>query len=485
MKRLVSPGVLLLGLLIGPAKAHATEPAVSPYLYLNRCTNGCTVHGGIDDARAMSSSIPCAGTVTCSGGGCSCSGGTAGDYVIEEFKDSAGNTGAAADAEWNAIVQCVREVYSPYNIMVTDTLPPGGLSHNQGIVAGRPSNIGYGGAGIGGIAPGTLSCSPQDNVISFTFSNIYAGTAADRVIEICAVAAQETAHAYGLAHAYAFLAGRSACPDPMSYRSECGGQRFFRNDNATCGEFAPRSCKCGGYQNSHLRILSIFGPGTPITRPPNVRLDAPMDGSQINNGAVVFATASAQRGIFRLELWLNGYKWLTVKGAPFGSTGQLETQYPLTFPSGVPDGVIDIVVKAFDDINAEADTAPITVTKGVPCTSADSCAKGQKCDQGRCFWDPPAGVIGDACTYPQFCVSGNCLDTSEGQYCSQDCVVGVSDSCPMGFSCEGMEGQTGYCVNASAGSGCCSVGDDGRSAALLSLLVGAAVLARRRRPSRA
>ena len=149
-------------------------------------------------------------------------------------------------------------------------------------------------------------------------------------------------------------------------------------------------------------------------------------------------------------------------------------------PATVPDGVIDIVVKAFDDINAETDTPMITVTKGAPCASADTCAKGQKCEAGRCFWDEPTGVLGDACTYPQFCESGNCLAVDDGQYCSQDCVVGVTDSCPMGFVCAGEEGRSGFCVRDSGGgAGCCSVGDDGRSTALLSLFVAIVLCGRR------
>src|SRR5436190_5006250 len=179
--------------LLFPAVANAADPQVSPILYLNRCTGGCTVRGGFDDARANTSSIPCEGTVQCGGGGCMCNGTNTGSFLIGEFQNAAGQTGTAADAEWAEVMQCVREVYSPYNIMVTDTLPPGGLSHNQGIVAGRPSEIGYGNAGIGGIAPGTPGCDPRDNVISFTFSNIYGGNG--RVLNICAVVAQETAHA--------------------------------------------------------------------------------------------------------------------------------------------------------------------------------------------------------------------------------------------------------------------------------------------------
>jgi MYXO-CTERM domain-containing protein len=475
MARALLAPIVLFAIALAPNAAHA-DAQVSPILYLNRCTGGCTVHAGIDDARANSSSIPCPGGGASPGTQCPT---PSGDVMIEEFKNSNGETGAAADAEWGQLMKCVRELYSPYAITVTDTVPAGGLSHNQGIVAGRPVNIGW--SGIGGVAPGS-NCSPRDNVISFTFSNIYNGP--ERIIDICAVVGQETAHAYGLDHAYAFSDGRTACPDPMSYRSECGGQRFFRNDNATCGEFAARPCMCGGFQNSHLKILAIFGPGTPITRPPTVVVSSPAPDSTIANGATVVATASAQRGIAKLELWLNGSRWLTVKGAPFGSTGQPETAYPITFPAAVPDGIIDIVVKAFDDINVMAETAPITVTKGAPCADASSCAKGQKCDAGRCFWDEPTGVLGDACDYPQFCESEQCVDTSAGMFCSQDCVVGVTDSCPAEFECAGTAGQTGFCVAKGAEEPVCGCAtSDTRGAAMFSAFV-LLVLTRRRRRRR-
>lgn len=473
--------LLALAVLAGvlaPATAHADEPQVSPILYLNRCVGGCTIHSGVDDARANSSSIPCPSGDATPGGGCSSPGPA--DFMIEEFENAAGESGSAADAEWAQVMLCVRELYSPYNIQVVDQVPAGGLSHNQGIVAGRPVNIGW--SGIGGVAPGT-SCNPRDNVISFTFANIYVG--GDRINNICSVVGQETAHAYGLDHAFEFSDGRTACPDPMSYRSDCGGQRFFRNDNATCGEFAARPCMCGGFQNSHKKILAIFGPGTPITRPPTVTVSSPTAGQQISNGATVVATAAAQRGVARLELWLNGYRWLTVKGAPFGLDGQPETTYPITFPAAVPDGVIDVVIKAYDDIDVMTETAPITVTKGAPCADASSCAKGQKCDAGKCYWDTPTGMLGDACDYPQFCETEQCVDTSEGMVCSQDCVVGVADSCPTGFTCAGNAGQTGFCLTDSPpDEGCldCSAGGDSRAAWLLALTVlGLLVRPRRRR----
>src|SRR5690606_24991633 len=69
---------------------------ISPYIYLNRCSGGCTIKAGsINDARTDTSTIPkmgagCPGYPNC---------------VVDEYENVAGETGAAADAEWAELVQ--------------------------------------------------------------------------------------------------------------------------------------------------------------------------------------------------------------------------------------------------------------------------------------------------------------------------------------------------------------------------------------------
>jgi len=455
---------LLLLLAAAPAAASPGElgtvemPAQSPaaaatVLYLNRCKGGCTLTAGADDARTLTSSIPQGGST----------------FTMTEW--------AWGDTEWNAFMQCMREVYSPYAVTVTDVLPVGGIAYNEGVVAGRPTEIGIS-PNFGGIAPVTSDCSPYSNVISFSFANTYGPT--DRPYAICWTAAQETAHAYGLDHEYAFTDGRSACNDPMTYRSDCGGEKFFRNDAAMCGEFTARPCRCGANQNSHLHLTSVLGAATPITTPPKVTLTSPAAGSTIQNGSSVIVTASAQRGVRTLELSLNGYVWAKTTGAAFGAEGQPESSYPLALPADVPDGLIDIVVTAKDDLGIATATAPITVTKGAPCTTADTCANGQRCDAGHCLWDPPAGEVGDDCTFDQFCKTGLCASANTGQMkCSQSCIINVGDSCPMGFDCLGEGVNTGVCWPHQAGGGCCD-SSGGSGAALLALGL-AFVIGKRRR----
>jgi hypothetical protein len=472
------------------------DSVISPYIYVNRCVGGCQIMAsGIDDARTNQSHIPeagpgCPGYPTCAisefrtaamktGSNGKCQGGTAPNADCTDADEATTCTGGgtcySANDEWAAVMQCMREVYSPYGVIVTDEKPPGGLSYSMAILAGKGSEVGL--TGVLGVAPIDSNCAPKDNVISFSFANDHGAT--DRVNNLCWTVAQETAHAFGLDHSYMFSDGTSACNDPLTYRFDCGGQKFFRNKAASCGEDQVRPCRCGGSQNAHIKLLSVFGDGMSLIPPPTLVVTNPSPNATISNGQVVAAQSGSKRGVENVELWLNGYKWVEVKGTKFGGQGQPNpSNYSLTFPSNVPDGVIDIVVKSCDDLDICTTAPTITVTKGAPCTSATSCAAGQQCAAGKCYWEPPVGVLGDACTYPQYCESELCLETTAGSLCSQECIVGASDGCPEGFQCA-VYGNSGACLPIEEDPGCCSVGQGsqtpwfhfGFSAAILAFVI--------------
>jgi len=104
----------------------APAALISQTLYLERCTGNCTVNGsGINDARSYTSTIP-----------------TPGPNTVSEFRGNGGTVGAAADADWNAVVACVKEVYSPFDVQVTDVKPAAGVSFHLAIVAGPPGEGG-------------------------------------------------------------------------------------------------------------------------------------------------------------------------------------------------------------------------------------------------------------------------------------------------------------------------------------------------------
>jgi MYXO-CTERM domain-containing protein len=392
--------------------------------------------------------------------------------------------------QWEAILACVQEVYSPYNIKVVDVRPTSG-TYNEALVAGNPTDIGAP-ADSGGIAQVTDDCTPIASGVAFVFAEVLGEFAAEDannpVWGACWVIAQESAHTYGLDHEFAFSDGRSACNDPMTYRSDCGGEKFFRNVFASCGEFGPARPKCGftGHcqptQNSHQKLLQVFGPGTPTTAPPAVMITSPAPDAMVGDGATVTVSATSVRGVQTVELWLNGFKWTDMPGNRFAAVGQLTTPYALVFPDGVPDSIIDVTVKAFDDLLIETD-ATVTVTKGAAggCVTADTCAVGQKCEAGKCFWDPPAGEIGASCDYPQFCISNEC--EGDPKICTQSCLPNTADACPNNLDCVEQSPGMGVCYTPSSGGGCCSVGSGGSAWAPVGfgLFVLAMLLRRRRR----
>jgi len=447
---------------------------ISKTLYLERCRGGCTVTGGsINNARTMTSAIPSPGS----------------SNPFPEFENHLGQTGVAADAEWNAIVACVREVYSWYDVAVTDVKPVAGLSYHLNLVSGTPDLIGLPGGTLG-ISP--FACSAQDNIISFAFSAAHSKFSADEYIkDVCWTSSHEAGHAFSLEHEFTFLDGRSACSDPMSYpNGQCNPYRYFRNDQAKCGGFELEPCVCGSAQNSHLKLLNVFGAGTPTVANPTAAVVSPAAAAQI--GAFVNATAGSRRGVARVELFVNGASWGEAKGAPFAVNGGQPdpSSYSIKVPDNLPGGVLDLRVRAYDDLGAYSDSPIVTAAKGPPCTSADSCAKGQRCDAGKCFWEPAAGEIGDDCTFPQFCLSGLCQGTAERQICTQACIPGVVDSCPTELDCIETTPGAGICFSAGdEGGGCCSVsaGDTGVGTSTLTRLGALAivlgVLLRRRRRS--
>jgi hypothetical protein len=198
----------------------------------------------------------------------------------------------------------------------------------------------------------------------------------------------------------------------------------------------------------------------------------PANGATVKAGTPIIVKAKAQRGIATVELWINGYKWDSAKGVAFGQLGQPEAAYTFMLPAGVPDSKLDIVVKGFDDIGIEGDGATISAVKGKaagcdpavvnPDGTVDTCLKGMQCTAGKCAWtDANTGAFGDACTYPQFCMSGTCDGTATQQICTHDCSLSVTDACPMGYECASTGGDNGICFPAQPGGGCCSVGSEG------------------------
>jgi hypothetical protein len=231
----------------------------------------------------------------------------------------------------------------------------------------------------------------------------------------------------------------------------------------------------------------------------------PEDGATITTDPLIQVGAVDSRGVQRIELFFNGWRWHTFNESvnllpPFSWPGE----YTMNVTADLPDGVYQLEARAYNDLGLPGafdevsfGTATITLNKGAPCTSADQCLDGQRCEDGGCWWDAPVGELGEACEFDQYCIGrdtydGRCEDTGGGPICTYECVAGVNDSCPEGWHCPGGEGDEGFCAEGEAGGddpGCCSTGEDTRGsvAARLTLVLGVALLlfGRKRRPRRA
>lgn len=377
---------------------------VSKLLFLNRCAQGCSIQPGVSDARFNTSSIVQGGTAS-----------------ITPWRHG--------DESWERLVECVKEIYAPYDVQVTDVDPGSNVFHHEAIVAGDYTEINYE-KNVGGVAPS--QCRPANNVISFSFANGF-----DDPIRICHIVGQETAHSYGLEHAM-------DCSDPMTYLTSCGRQ-FFRDVTSACGEYeALPECLCGGgnVQNTHRWLVAVLGKSSTPVPGPEVEIQAPANGGDVASGFRVEVVATHMRGLSTVELRLNGSSYETLEGHAWQSAGQ---PYRFTAPSGLSDGVIDIEVIATNDIGSET-IETITVTKGLPCANAGSCAAGQQCEEGRCFFPAPTGELGDHCALDSECISGLCPIQGEAGHCSEWCFpTPQEETCSTGFECIELTTNNGVC----------------------------------------
>ncbi|HET6613719.1 MAG TPA: hypothetical protein VFG83_17085 [Kofleriaceae bacterium] len=403
----------------------AQETGISKIIFLNRCEGGCIVKPGDNDARANTSSI------------------VKQTSAISEF--------AYSDEVWNQVVDCVKEVYAPYDVEIVTEDPGNSTFHHEAIVAGDPSEVGLP-ENVGGIAP--LSCKALNNVISFSFAN--AEFSGGDPIDICWTVAQESAHAFGLDHAL-------NCYDPMTYLfvnpdtgASCG-TRFFRDKDVQCGEYEgqPHKCvmMCSGsppVQNSHQQLINVFGPNPKPIAGPEVTLMDPAPGTAVEDGFAIRFHALDDRGISHADLYINGWLWDSIDGH---TIDQADVLYYMRAPD-YPDGVLDLEIRAYNDLEVSG-SATVQVQKGEPCQNADQCLEGMICDGGGCTYPPPTQELGDTCEIDRDCKTLLCAHAGEESHCTQDCIPGVVTSCPDNYECRAV-GSGGVCWPAAEKGG-----DDG------------------------
>jgi hypothetical protein len=415
-----------------PVATQAPTPTkfanVSHLIYLNNCLpNGCTVQPGSDDSLTQHSSIP--------------------------QQPATLAAWAWGQSNWDSLVQCVKDMYGPFDIQITDQDPGPSMPHFELIVGGNSSDVGVQGAG--GVAP-FIPCQGelQNNVISYVFA-----AETSNLDYLCWAAAQETSHVFGLDHEMNAL-------DPMTYLNPPTKKQGFQNADANCGEFQARQCWCGGNtQNSYQYLMDTIGPSN--LAPATLTITSPADGAWVEPGFVVSADLMSQLSARTGQLTIDGNATQTIM------------QPPIVFnaPASLTGGDHTITV-TITDAASRTVTASVNVHVVASCAGGASCDKGFDCLGGFCLPGADiAGGLGATCTDNSQCITGSCASDGTHELCTGNCDPG--NECPQGFTCT-TTGNGGVCWPAAKGSGC-GAGAPGSSFVLIFAVAAFTARASRRR----
>ena len=307
---------------VPPSASQATGLAKTRTIYLNHL--GVTLSPGANDSHAQTSSI-----------------------VSRVSQIPAWNASAS---DWAATVTCMKEIWAPFDVTVTD-VDPGSVPHVEAVFGGSPADVGLT-SNIGGISPFTSDCSVIEHSIVFAFTS----NLGKQPRTICEVMAQEVAHSYGLDH-------ELLASDPMTYLSYAG-HRAFQDQDAACGETKQRPCgisasTCRASQNSYQLLLSRVGAANRDNVPPSVAITAPNESSTVEAGFMISASVADNVAVRAVAFYLDGDLIATKTAAP----------YQLATDPALGRGAHTIVIEATDaDGNSTTDQRDITIAAAAATT---------------------------------------------------------------------------------------------------------------------
>jgi hypothetical protein len=389
----------------------AAAPVTSHTIFLHRCpTEGCTVVQG----TSSSTSDPLRSSL--------------GHGVVGRFTRS--------DETWNTVVACMKEVYAPFNVQITE-VDPAEQPHFEIVFGGKPQDLGLD-ANLGGVSP--FSCMPYipDSVV-FVFD-----VWGDNPEELCTTAAQEMAHSFALDHA-------TEPSDPMTY-FPYQGRRHYKNAQVQCGsdcdanhrsplgltctgdKLQDHACACGNgaqTQNDVQIIKALFGDLS--ASPPAVTITTPRPGDTVTAGFAVATKITDDTTVASAELRVDGALVERQAGNPRAFIG----------PAQLADGTHTIEVTAYDDVGTPG-RARVQVVVGAGCGAADACPLDtDACVGGRCVAGPTVtGGLGQRCLAATDCASWLCANDDGRRYCVEACQPG---QCPSSFGCRDDGAGGGVC----------------------------------------
>ncbi len=348
---------------------------------------------------------------------------------------------SGSDADWQLLVDCVRDRYKRFNIDVVDAEPAATEKYEEVVIGGKQADINYSPLmPKGGVAFNDLGCTAAEHGVGFVFvDNMVISDEGNRQW-LCIAASHESGHLFGLEH-------EGLPTDIMSYSQDPFGKEF-QDQLANCGEYetSPTRCSCNSNSstNSKERLDDLVGPNE--QEPPVVSITSPLPDAHVGPAFVVKATATDNSSVESLELWIDGQL----------ADSDVNEPFELHAPANITLGAHTVEVHAIDKSYNQG-TAMQAVTVDPGCASDTDCSEGQVCANNACLSD-----IGNACHESSDCATGLCASTGPtNKVCSQLCTAGAADQCPSGFSCRVENGGQAKCW-AENGGGCGVVTGQGR-----------------------
>ena len=375
--------------------------------------------------------------------------------------------------------------YADFDLVMSSNRPPDYLPYTMAVVGGTSQLAGQGG-GVCGIA--NVACDgAKRNHVSLTFS----GSCGNDIAE---VAAQETAHNWGLEHTdvqsdlmYPYVAGGS------QFRDECMPISHATGSGQTqCGYVHKSYCPggAGEQQNSRQELLGVFGPRTKDTTTPTLVSFYPEDGATFTTADTISVTAT-----FTDDSNFIGVNWSWSEGLPadlqatgyrrctndvcddnYSAWKPIDTAWDFVLLKNPPAGTYKFKVEAMDAYgNHVVQNIGFTVvgadggTTGATESDTDTAGSDSGSDSGGDPTDGSAG--GGSATITGGADDGGNVPTEGGGD------GGLTGGLDTGDSSSGGESTAG----GGGGGGGCRVAPTPGPASLLVLLL----LGLRRRPRRA
>jgi hypothetical protein len=291
-------------------------------------------------------------------------------------------------ADWNELVQCVRDELAGVKFFVTDQRPERG-PYVEVAVGGDGSELGM--KGYAGVAPiDTAACLPIDRAVAFVFADGLHGLRG-----ACEATVAEIGHVATLDHTF-------DCSDPMSYLAGCG-DRHLRDADLECGELAARPCVCDrATQNPHDLLTQLVG--VPEPQPPPLTVGC---------GDVTYAGSCSPEGVLTWCHPRADVRTLDCAAHQLacGDTGDAAIGNDCVPPSDPPPPPPDDACMGIDFLGQCSDAGVLSYCLDGALQTIDCAAIGQECT----YVDDTLGYF---CTNPP--APDNCGDVDFFGTCSAD-----------------------------------------------------------------